>query len=114
MLDIKWIRENPEALDLALKNRRQEPAAARLIALDEARRLHITKLEEAQARRNTVSKEIGAAKGKKDEATAAKLMAEVAAMKDQMTALEADAQAAGKALESTLAIIPNGRSPDVP
>ena len=38
MLDIKWIRENPEALDRALVNRGTEPAAARLIALDEARR----------------------------------------------------------------------------
>ena len=114
MLDIRWIRENPEALDRALKNRRQEPAAARLIALDEARRSHITRLEEAQARRNTVSKEIGAAKGKKDEATAARLMAEVAALKDQMTALEADAKAADKALEDALAIIPNVPLPDVP
>ena len=59
MLDIKWIRENPEALDRALANRRAEPAAARLIALDEARRGHIVKLEEAQARRNSASKEIG-------------------------------------------------------
>ena len=61
MLDIKWIRENPEALDRALASRRAEPESARLIALDEARRAHITKLEEAQARRNAASKEIGAA-----------------------------------------------------
>ncbi len=38
MLDIKWIRENPDALDRALQNRRAEPAAERLIALDAARR----------------------------------------------------------------------------
>ena len=50
MLDIKWIRENPEALDKALKDRNAEPAAERLIALDEARRAHIVRLEEAQAR----------------------------------------------------------------
>jgi len=55
MLDIKWIRENPEALDRALANRRAEPASARLIALDEARRAAILKLEEAQARRNSAS-----------------------------------------------------------
>ena len=41
MLDIRWIRENPEALDRALTNRRAEPAAERLIALDEARRAAI-------------------------------------------------------------------------
>ncbi len=78
MLDIKWIRDNPDALDRALKNRGAGPEAARLIALDEARRTAIQKLEEAQARRNAASKEIGEAKAKKDEALAAKVMAEVA------------------------------------
>ena len=44
--------------------------AAELIALDEARRQVITRLQEAQARRNAASKEIGKAKAAKDEATA--------------------------------------------
>ena len=48
MLDIKWIRENPEALDKALANRNAEPAATRLIQLDEDRRRHIARLQEAQ------------------------------------------------------------------
>ena len=77
MLDIKWIRENPDALDGALKNRGAAPESARLIALDEARRTAIGKLEEAQARRNSASKDIGKAKAQQDEASAAKLMAEV-------------------------------------
>ena len=38
MLDIRWIRDNPQALDTALKNRGAEPEAERLIALDDARR----------------------------------------------------------------------------
>ncbi len=114
MLDIKWIRENPEALDRALTNRRQQPASSRLIALDEARRTAIQKLEEAQGRRNSASKEIGAAKAKKDEATASRLMAEVASLKEAMTAYEADSKAADKALEDALAIIPNVPQDDVP
>jgi seryl-tRNA synthetase len=114
MLDIKWIRENPEALDRALKNRRAEPASKKLIELDEARRATITKLEEAQARRNAASKEIGNAKAKRDEVTAAKLMAEVAALKETMANLEAEAKAADKALEDALAIIPNVPQSDVP
>jgi seryl-tRNA synthetase len=114
MLDIKWIRENPEALDRALTNRRQQPAASRLIALDEARRAAILKLEEAQARRNAASKEIGAAKARKDETAAQKVMAEVAALKDQMPALEAAQKEAEKALEDALAIIPNVPQDDVP
>jgi seryl-tRNA synthetase len=114
MLDIKWIRENPEALDRALTNRRQQPASSRLIALDEARRTAIQRLEEAQARRNSASKEIGAAKAKKDEATASRLMAEVASLKDAMAQLEADSKAAEKALEDDLARIPNVPQDDVP
>jgi seryl-tRNA synthetase len=114
MLDIKWIRENPEALDRALTNRRQPPASSRLIALDETRRAAILKLEEAQARRNSASKEIGAAKAKKDETTAQRVMAEVAALKDQMPALEAAQKEAEKALEDELARIPNVPQDDVP
>ena len=38
MLDIKWIRENPEAFDKALKNRGQEARSRQVIDLDEARR----------------------------------------------------------------------------
>ena len=114
MLDIRWIRENPDALDTALKNRRQEPQAQRLIALDETRRAAIVKVEEAQARRNSASKEIGAAKAKKDEATAQRLMAEVAALKDRLPALETASREADKALSDALAIVPNVPMADVP
>jgi seryl-tRNA synthetase len=114
MLDIKWIRENPEALDRALRNRNAEPAAERLIALDEARRAHIKKLEDAQARRNAASKEIGKAKAGKDEATAQKLMAEVAELKQFLGEAEAKGRELDKALEDALAVIPNVPLDDVP
>ena len=114
MLDIRWIRENPQALDRALKSRGAEALSAKLIALDETRRAAILKLEEAQARRNSASKEIGKAKAAKDEATAQRLMAEVTSLKDTMAALEADQKAAEKALDEALAIIPNVPLDDVP
>ncbi len=66
MLDIKWIRENQESLDAALAKRGQEPRAAHLVELDDARRSHTTKLQEAQQRRNSASKEIGMAMGQGD------------------------------------------------
>ena len=47
MLDIKWIRENPQALDAALAKRSVEPQSSRLIELDEKRRQHIAKLQDA-------------------------------------------------------------------
>ncbi len=114
MLDIRWIRENPEALDRALANRRAEPAAERLVGLDEARRAAIAKLQDLQTRRNAASKEIGQAKAKKDEARASALMAEVAALKDAMAAAEQAEKDATKALDDTLAIIPNVPLEDVP
>ena len=71
MHDIRFMRDNAEAFDRALARRGLAPEAANLIALDERRRHAIQRFEQAQARRNAASKEIGQAKAKKDEATAA-------------------------------------------
>jgi len=114
MHDIRFIREHPEAFDNALKRRGLEPQAQRLIGLDEERRAKILALETAQARRNAASKEIGEAKKKKDEAKASALMAEVAALKESMPALEAREKASSKELNGALAEIPNLPADDVP
>jgi seryl-tRNA synthetase len=114
MYDIKWIRDNPEAFDRGLKRRNLEPLSARLIALDEKRRAAIGKSEQAQARRNAASKEIGQAKAKKDEAAAAALMAEVATLKETMPALDKEQADYGAALDKELAQIPNMPLDEVP
>ena len=62
----------------------------RILSLDEQRRAAIQKLQEAQARRNAASKEVGQAKAKKDEAAAKRLMDEVAALKGAIQTGEAD------------------------
>ena len=74
MHDIRFIRDNPDAFDAGLARRGLPGEAKRLIALDEERRAAIQKLEAAQARRNTASKEIGEAKKNKDEERAKALM----------------------------------------
>jgi seryl-tRNA synthetase len=114
MYDIKWIRENPEAFDRGLARRNLEPLSARLIALDEKRRAAIGKSEQAQARRNAASKEIGEAKKSKDEAKAAALMAEVATLKETMPALDKEQAELGSALDKELAQIPNLPLDEVP
>jgi seryl-tRNA synthetase len=114
VFDIKAIRDDPAAFDAGVKKRGLEPLAAKLIALDEARRHHVTKLQEAQARRNAASKEIGKAKAAKDEATAQALMAEVAALKDVLAKGEDEQRQADKKLHDALAEIPNLPAPDVP
>ena len=78
MHDIKAIRDNPAAFDAGLKRRGLAPLSGSLLAIDERRRAAILASEQAQARRNAASKEIGDAKKARDEARAAKLMAEVA------------------------------------
>src|SRR5437588_10212874 len=96
MHDIKWIRDNAHAFDAALKRRGLEPLSASLLAIDEKRRAAILRSEQAQARRNGASKEIGEAKKAKDEPRAAKLMVEVAELKPTMPELEASARAAAE------------------
>ncbi|THD54464.1 MAG: serine--tRNA ligase [Bradyrhizobium sp.] len=114
MHDIKWIRDNPDAFDAALKRRGLAPLSKSLLAIDEKRRAAIMASEEAQARRNSASKEIGDAKKAKDDVRAAKLMAEVAELKTTMPQLEAATKAANEDLAKELAAIPNLPLDDVP
>ena len=114
MFDIKWIRDNAAAFDAGLKSRGLEPLADKLIALDEARRQHLTKLQDAQSRRNSASKEIGKAKGAKDDALAAKLMAEVAELKEVIQQGEEEERTLTRAVDDALAVIPNLPREDVP
>ncbi|MCX5568833.1 serine--tRNA ligase [Kaistia nematophila] len=114
MLDIKWIRDNPDALDRALASRGAEPVSSKLIALDEARRAHIVQVQAAQERRNAASKEIGKAKGAKDEETAQRLMAEVATIKEFLAHAEETERQLNRELDDALAVIPNAPLEDVP
>jgi seryl-tRNA synthetase len=114
MYDIKWIRENPDVFDRGLQRRGLEPLSKKLLALDERRRAAITKFEQAQARRNAASKEIGDAKKAKDEGRANKLMAEVNELKASLPALEQEQKTLGAELDKELAQIPNLPRDDVP
>jgi len=114
MHDIKWIRENAEAFDAALANRNKAPLSAEVLALDEKRRAHLTRLQELQAKANASAKAIGMAMGKKDLATAEALKAEVAAIKSEIQAGEAEERTIEQAVTELLAGIPNVPASDVP
>ena len=117
MLDIKWIRENQEAFLKGLTDRGSpEPGETlyRILSLDEQRRATIQKLQESQARRNAASKEIGQAKAGKDEASAKRLMDEVAGLKAAIQEGEAGEKRLDDELCSLLAAIPNVPADDVP
>ena len=114
MHDIKAIRDNPDAFDKALKRRGLAGEASRLIALDEKRRASILASEQAKARRNSASKEIGEAKKNKDNTRADALMAEVGELKTKLPELEAAAKQFEDELKKELAQIPNLPLADVP
>jgi seryl-tRNA synthetase len=114
MHDIRSIRENPAAFDQGLRNRGMEPLSERLIALDDQRKSAISALQAATERRNAMSKEIGQAKAKKDEARAQALMVEVAELKANVPQLEEAERSASAELEAALAVLPNTPLRDVP
>ena len=114
MFDLKWIRENPDALDGGLKRRGADAASAAILDLDSERRGVQTRLQEMQNRRNAASKEIGKAmgEGRSDEAEA--LKQEVGDLKEAIQEAEqAERDLSGK-LQAVLEGLPNVLDCDVP
>jgi len=119
MLDIKWIREKPDALVAALVKRGTEEASAletvaSIIRADEARRTHLGDLQAKQERRNAASKEIGNAMRSGDMALAETLKAEVNAIKTWLAGAEQTERDLDKALDDRLAVVPNVPLDEVP
>ena len=115
MLDIKFVRENPDAVDKACESRQNAHwDREKFFELDEARRSVIVEVETLQAERNAVSKEIGQLmrEGKKDEAEAAK--AKVAANKERIAELDDKRAEVEQELFDLVAAIPNIPHESVP
>ncbi|MTJ05689.1 MAG: serine--tRNA ligase [Sediminimonas qiaohouensis] len=114
MHDIRAIRDNPDALDAALARRGEAPAAAEIVALDEARRAKIHAAETAQAEQNKASKEVGRAKASGDEAEFERLRTLVSDKKAEVANMQAEAKQLDRALTERLMTVPNTPLPDVP
>jgi seryl-tRNA synthetase len=117
VLDIKWIRDNPDAFLKGLTDRgfdNPQGTLIRILRLDTDRRATIQQLQEVQARRNATSKEIGQAKASKDEAAVKRLMDEVAEHKFTIQVGEANEKRFDDELKALLATIPNIPAVDVP
>jgi seryl-tRNA synthetase len=115
MLDIKYIRAEPEEARMRLEARGENGARIdELIALDERRRALMTEAEQLQSERNSASKEIGAlmGQGKKDEAEAKKT--EVREMGDRITGLNIEKDGAENAFNDLLLTLPNLAHESVP
>jgi seryl-tRNA synthetase len=114
MFDLKWIRENSEAFDAGLAKRGAAPLSADILKIDGERRDHLKALQDAQAKRNAASKEIGKAKATGDEAAAAAAIAEVAKIKEFIQNGEETEREINDRLNALLSSIPNLPHEDVP
>ena len=114
MFDLKWIRENSEAFDAGLAKRGAGPLSADILKIDEERRDHLKALQDAQAKRNAASKEIGKAKASGDETAAAAAIEEVAKIKDFIQNGEETEREINERLNALLSSIPNLPHDDVP
>lgn len=114
MHDIRAIRENPDLYDAAWARRGLPPMAKKIIDLDAKLRTASTAKQEAEAQRNAASKAIGAAKAKKDEAEASRLMEQVAALKQRIEETSVDEAKWQRERDDLLASIPNLPAPDAP
>ncbi len=112
MHDIKLIRDYPEALDKALARRHMAPISSEILRLDGERRAMQTAMQEAQAQRNDLSRQVGELKRKGEDA--ASVMAQVAQVKDRLADYEIREKELGSQLESLLSTIPNRPADDVP
>jgi seryl-tRNA synthetase len=114
MHDIRAIRDNPDRFDAALSRRGIAPASAQILAMDEARRAKILAAETAQAEANKAAKEVGAAKGRGDEAEFERLRALVGEKKAEIAKLNEEAKAEDAALTDLLMGIPNLPDDSIP
>lgn len=117
MHDLKFIRDNPERFRDGLRRRGIGNAAdvtSDVLARDKELRTLQTRLQQAQAKRNEASKQIGAAKARKDETLAKTLMSEVEGLKTEIQAGEEDERARLLALNDVLSTLPNIPGVDVP
>ena len=115
MLDIKFVRENPDLVDKACESRQNAHwDREKFFELDEERRSVITEVETLQAERNAVSKQIGLLmrEGKKEEAEAAK--EQVTDNKDRIAELDQRRSEVEEELTALVAAIPNIPDASVP
>ncbi|HQT67148.1 MAG: serine--tRNA ligase [Rhodospirillales bacterium 20-60-12] len=112
MHDIRSIRDNPSGFDEALARRGIAPASADILAIDSERRTFLASLQELEARRNALAKQIGEAK--RARADSASLEAEGGRLRDQIAALKASADNVDERLEAALSQLPNLLAQAVP
>lgn len=112
MLDLKFVRANPDIVIEALAKRGGKISLDSFLSLEEERRSILAEVEEKKARRNSVSKEIG--KMKQAGQDASSIMAEMRQLGDEISAMDNRLKEVETSLIDTLMAIPNIPHPSVP
>ena len=112
MLDLKLIRSDPERVKAALARRGAADGVDELLALDARRRELLPEIENAQAERKTLSKQIGEAKQRGEDAAGP--MGEVQALKERIESGKAELERVDAELERVATALPNLPDPDAP
>ena len=105
MLDIKFIRSNPDEVVRAMKTRGMDLDLSEFLSLDERRRKILSEVEQLKSKRNTVSKEIGMMK--KNGENADELVKEMGQVGDEIKKLDDDVKEIDAALRNIVLAIPN-------
>jgi len=109
MLDLKFVRENPEAVRQALEKRQDSAPLDDILRLDQERRRLLAEAEGLRARRNEVSKKLSQMKQKPPE-----VIAEMRQVGDRIKALETEEGQLATKLNDLLLLMPNIPHPSVP
>jgi len=112
MLDLKWIRDFPEDFDRGLARRGLPARSAEILDIDRLWREAETEAQELQAERNRLSKDIGIAKAKGEDA--APLLAALSTDKERQAEREREAGELRRRIDEILSAIPNMPADDVP
>jgi seryl-tRNA synthetase len=112
MLDLKWIREQPDQFDAAMQRRGADFSSKSILALDEQVRALQTEIQALQAEGNTIAKDIPAALKRGEDIAPIKERGKE--IKDKIAAMGGEVEAKQKALADLLATIPNAPAADVP
>jgi seryl-tRNA synthetase len=110
--DIRAIRADPAGFDAALARRGLAPASPDILAKDSERRAILTALQEKQARRNALSREVG--QGKRSGADTSAQEAEATKLRDELEGIEQRAAVLDAEIRGILENLPNILDPDVP
>ena len=112
MHDIRTVRADPAGFDAAMARRGLTAVSDRLLAWDTERRAALTVLQDKQARRNAIAREVG--QGRRAGTDTAALEAEATSLRGEMEALEARAGVLDGEIRGELETLPNVLDPDVP